>query len=122
LLSKKVFFGCCDGFMVNVGRDYLGCNAARKQGVCANTASIRRSELEALVLDALRTRLLAPELVAEFIKEFTAEWNRAAAEASAGREGTARELATVERKINGLISAIADDFRAAGLQGQLAAS
>jgi hypothetical protein len=33
LLSKKVFCGSCCGFMVNVGSDYLGCNAARKQGV-----------------------------------------------------------------------------------------
>ena len=70
-------------------------------------------------MDALRTRLMAPDLVAEFIKEFTAEWNRAAAEASAGRDGTARELVIVERKINGLISAIAEGFRAAGLQTQL---
>lgn len=70
------------------------------------------------MLDALRTRLMAPELVAEFIQEFTAEWNRAPAEASAGRDGIARELAAVERTGHGLINAIADGFRAAALQQQ----
>ena len=62
---------------------------------------------------------MAPELVAEFIHAFTAEWNRAIAEASAGRDGVRRELAAVERKLNGLINALAEGFRAAGLQGQL---
>ncbi len=59
--------------MVNVGSDYLGCTKARKQGICSNTGSIRRNELEVLVLDALRTRLMAPDLVAEFVREFSAE-------------------------------------------------
>ena len=119
ILTGKVYCGCCGGTMTNVGRDYLGCNVARKQGICANVQSTRRSELEALVMDALRTRLMAPELVADFVRSFTAEWNRAAAEASAGRDGVVRELATVQRKLNGLISALADGFRAAGLQAQL---
>ena len=119
LLTQKVFCGVCGGAMANVGRDYLACTVARKQGVCNNSHSIRRGELEVLVLDALRTRLMAPELVAEFIQVFTAEWNRAAAEASAGREGVVRELAAVERKLTGLINALAEGFRAAGLQGQL---
>ena len=105
--------------MSNVGRDYLACAAARKQGICTNTRGIRRHELEALVLDALPSRMMAPALVAEFITSFTDEWNRAAGLLSAGRDATARELAAVDRKLTGLINALADGFRGAGLQAQL---
>ncbi len=66
--------GECGGGITNVGRDYRGCSAARKQTVCKNTASIRRGELDGLVLDALRTRFMPPELVDTFITEVTAEW------------------------------------------------
>jgi site-specific DNA recombinase len=60
-----------------------------------------------------------PDLVAEFIRAFTAEWNRLAAERSALRSGQQRELASVTRKLDGLIAAIADGFRAPRLQAQL---
>jgi hypothetical protein len=69
----RTYFAACAGrsaqdrAMTNVGRDYIACVAARKQGTCTNTRSIRRSELEALVLGALRTQSMEPALVAEFI-------------------------------------------------------
>ena len=119
LLTKKVFCGTCGGLMTNVGRDYLACSAARKQGVCGNDRSIRRQALESLVLDALRNHMMAPELVAEFVREFAAEWNRAAAEGAAGHESAARELAAVQKKLDGLIDAMADGFRAPDLQSRL---
>jgi site-specific DNA recombinase len=111
LLTHKVFCGACGGAMSNVGRDYLGCGAARKQGVCTNTRGIRRSELDELVLATLRSQVMAPELVEEFVSAFTAEWNRTVVAASAGRDATVRELGIVERKLNGLIDALADGFR-----------
>ena len=119
LLSGKTFCAVCGGAVSNVGRDYLACAASRTQGTCTNTRSIRRTDLERLVLDALRSELMAPELVAEFVLTFTAEWNRLAAESTAAREGVSRDLATTERKLKGLIDAIADGLRVPGLQGQL---
>jgi len=80
--------------------------------LCSNRDGIRRGDLEVLILDALRTRLMGPDIVAEFIREFTAEWNRLAAERSAGRTAQERELATITRKLDGLIAAMADGFRA----------
>jgi site-specific DNA recombinase len=117
ILTSKVFCGCCGGSMSNIGQDYLACAAARKQGMCDNTRGMRREMLERLVVGALRIRLMRPELVAEFIREFTAEWNRLAAERSAQRSGQEREFAAVTRKLDGLISAIADGFRATSPQG-----
>ena len=119
LLTQKTFCGVCGGVMTNVGRDYLACAAARKQGICTNTAGIRRQELETLILGALRDDLMAPDVVAEFIAAFTTAWNRGASEVSAGRDAALRELGAIERKLNGLITALAEGFRAPSLQRQL---
>jgi hypothetical protein len=119
LLSRKVFCGVCGRAMTNVGRDYIACSAARKQGTCANGRGMRGRALETLILEALRDRLMAPELVVEFIQAFTAEWNRALVETCSDRDESVRELARVERKLKGLIDAIAEGFRASGLQSQL---
>src|SRR5688572_28006790 len=59
-----------------VGRDYLACSAARGSGTCSNRQSIRRAALEALILDGLRQRLMAPELVEEFVRAFQQEQPR----------------------------------------------
>jgi hypothetical protein len=66
VLTRKVFCGVCGGAMTNIGRDYLACPAARKQCICANSRGIRRRAVETLIFDALRDRLMAPDLVAEF--------------------------------------------------------
>ena len=84
--------------MGNVGRDYPACAAARRQGVYGSTRGIRRQALDRLILDA-----------------FVEEWNRAMAEAGTDRDGLVRELARVERKLQGLIEAVSDGFRVAGL-------
>ncbi len=120
LLTHKVHCGRCGGVMSNISRDYLACAAARRQGVCGSTRGIRRQVLDRLILDALRERMMDPALFAEFARAFVEEWNRATAEADAGRDGLVRELGRVERKLRGLIEAVSDGFRAAGLQDQMA--
>ena len=95
------------------------CSAARGSGTCSNRQSIRRGALEALILDGLRQRLMAPELVEEFIRAFQREVNLQRREDDALREVQKRELATVKRKLDGLVEAIADGLRAPGLQQRL---
>ena len=119
VLTGKIFCGGCGGAFGAIGRDYLGCTAAHRQGVCANHGTVRRDALEDLILGALREQLMAPELVAEFVAEFAAEWNRLQAAAGAEAANLRKELAAVERKLAGLIDAIAEGFRAPGLQQQL---
>jgi site-specific DNA recombinase len=72
LLTGRAFCGCCGGTLSAVGKDYLACRSAR-QGMCTNTRSFRRPLLESLILDGLKSRLMAPELVKEFITEFHRE-------------------------------------------------
>jgi site-specific DNA recombinase len=119
LLSGKVVCGGCGKPFMNIGRDYLACRVAEARGPCGNRTRVRRDRLETDVLEALETRLMQPELVAEFVAAFTAEWNRLRAEASAGLAGRRRELETAERKLDGLVEAIADGLRVPGLQARL---
>ena len=119
LLTGLAWCGCCGGRLASIGRDYLACSAARGRGTCTNTGSIRRRELEELILDALRQRLMAPELVEEFVAAFHEEVNRQRRDAGAGRAGKERELAEVTRKLKGLVDALAEGYRVPGLQQRL---
>ena len=65
---------------------HFACSTARNKGTCSNLLTIRRDVLEVTVLDALRHRLMDPELFRVFVAEFTAEWNRLQAERR-GRAG-----------------------------------
>lgn len=62
---------------------------------------------------------MQPDLVAEFVSEFTREWNRLRADAGLAREGQRQALHAVERQIANLVDAIANGLRAAGLQAKL---
>jgi DNA invertase Pin-like site-specific DNA recombinase len=119
LLTGLTCCGSCGGPLAAVGKDYLGCNAARRLGTCAHRKGIRRGELEGLILDALKDNLMHPDLVAEFIKEFHAEVNRQRRDSDRNLSSKRRELDDVRRKLDGLIEAIADGLRAPGLQSKL---
>ena len=119
LLTGLTTCGDCGGPLVAAGKDYLCCSAARRLGTCKNVKGIRRGVLEGLILDALKHNLMHPDLVAEFIKEFYAEINRQRRDAELLLGSKRRELEEVRRKLDGLIEAIAEGFRAPGLQAKL---
>ena len=85
---------------------HFACSTARNKGTCSNLLTIRRDVLEVTVLDALRHRLMDPELFRVFVVEFTAEWNRLQPDVGAGMAAKRSELAEVRRRIEGLIRAI----------------
>jgi DNA invertase Pin-like site-specific DNA recombinase len=107
LLSGKVVCGICGRQVSAFGKDYLGCKAAA-HGTCRNTKRVRRTKLEAQVLDALVRELMEPGLVTEFIAAFNAEWRRLAAEVRATEQIRLRERTAIDRKIANLIEAISD--------------
>jgi site-specific DNA recombinase len=71
LLSGLLKCGCCGGGFTIVAQDRYGCATHRNKGTCANGTTIRRQEIEARVLAGLKDRLIAPELVREFIRAFS---------------------------------------------------
>jgi site-specific DNA recombinase len=79
LLSQKVECGVCGRLFSAVGKDYLGCTAA-KNGGCRNTRTVRRVWLEAHVMELLRRQLMQPELLEKFLETIRVEWDRLASE------------------------------------------
>jgi len=104
---------------VAIGADYLACGKARRMGTCDNRRGVRRSTVEDLIVDAFKSQLMAPELVAEFIDELHREVNRQRQGAELERSTAQSELAAVMRKLDGLVDAIADGLRGPDLQRRL---
>jgi hypothetical protein len=119
LLTGLTCCGDCGAPLAAAGKDYLSCSAARRRGTCTNRKGIRRAILEGLILNALKNNLMHPDFVAEFIREFHAELNRQRRDAELTIKFKRRELEETCRKLDGLIEAIADGFRAPGLQAKL---
>jgi hypothetical protein len=53
----------------------MGCATARNKGTCENSQIIRRDELEAAVINALRDHLMDEALCEEFCKVYAARIN-----------------------------------------------
>ena len=119
LLTGLLRCGCCGGGFASVGKDYVACAAARKLGTCEQRRSFRRAELEEAVLDLLRTRLMQPDAVAEFVRAFSAEVNAQRGDETAARSRQEAERAALKRKLDGLYDAIADGMRTPGLKQKL---
>jgi site-specific DNA recombinase len=103
LLTGLVYCACCGGPLAAVGRDYLACSAARKLDTCSARKGIRRSVLEGVVLDLLKTRLMQPDAVAAFVPA----------------HGWKPNACLSKRKLEGLYDAIAEGLRSPGLQDKL---
>ena len=106
LLSGLLTCGVCGGGFTITAKDRYGCARRGRQGTCTNSRGIKRQELERRVLDGLRSSLVTPDFVGEFIAEYQAEWNRIQGERHAAASQRDRQLANVQRKLAGIIEAI----------------
>ena len=93
LLSGLMRCGCCGGGYTIIGKDRYGCATRRQKGTCDNGRTITRQQIEARVFDGLKERLLAPDLVAEFVSAVQEERGRA----QTRRRPTARSRAQKAR-------------------------
>jgi site-specific DNA recombinase len=120
LLSGLLKCGCGGGGFTIVAQDRYGCATHRSKGTCNNSATVIRHEIERRVLGGLKEKLLAPELVREFIRAFHEEVNRTNAERSQQFTADRQQLESVERKIAGIVSAIEDGDYSRALRDRLA--
>lgn len=90
--------GCCGGGFTAMASDRLGCSSARNKGTCSNTLTIKRDELEASVLTALRDHLMDDVLCEEFCKAYTARINELRIHHNASIQGYKAEMAKLERE------------------------
>ena len=109
LITGLAKCGACGSSYVKIGATLFGCAAARNRGTCDNRLNIRLDALEAMILDGLRDRLMAPDLFKVFCEEFHREINRLRAENSAAAEATRHDLDRVERRIRRLVELITED-------------
>ncbi len=121
LLSGLIRCGVCGGGMSLVGGTSYGCSTARDKGTCGNRRTIKRRDIEAIVLEGLKDQLMAPEAVKEFVAEFHREINRLTAERRAEAEAGRRDLDKVEREIRAIVEAIKAGAFSGILQRELAA-
>jgi site-specific DNA recombinase len=119
LLTGLVHCDCCGGPMAAVGRDYLACSAARKLDTSSARKGIRRSLLEAVILELLKTRLMQPDAVASFVKDHAELSNAHGAETAQQRSRLEAEKKAIKRKLEGLYDAIAEGLRSPGLKDKL---
>ena len=94
------------------GRNRLGVLRRTRKGTCSNRLTIRRDEVEARVLEALKEKLLHQDLFEEFCEEFTREMNRLRMEHRASLVAAERELDRIERDVKKLIEPIMDGVAA----------
>jgi hypothetical protein len=106
LLSGLLTCGCCGGGYTIMAKDRYGCATRRAKGTCDNTHTISRQRVEQRVLSGLKDRLLAPELVAEFVRAFADEMAEADRQAAGARSQLDAQFAEVERRLEGVLRAI----------------
>ncbi|WP_448208706.1 recombinase family protein [Azospirillum sp. sgz302134] len=121
LLSGLLTCGVCGGGYTVMGKDRYGCSTHRSKGTCGNDRTIKRQDIEARVLGGLKERLLAPDLVREFITEVTRLANAQARESAQRRAVLDQEIGRVERSIAGLLKAIEDGLYTPAMKDKMQA-
>ncbi len=121
VLTAKIVCGACGASYIAIGPDYLACQTAERRGPCANQSRVRRSRLEAQVLEALGTQLMQPDVVSDFVADFTAEWNRLRAEVTAGLTARRAELDRVQSQLDRLVSALEEGAPVASVRRRMEA-
>jgi len=122
LFSGLMRCGSCGVGFSKISAAHFGCSTARNKGEtqCANRLTLRHDRLELEVLTALKERLMDPELFRVFVVEFTAEWNRLQAEASAGLTSRREKLERIDRQLNKLVDPLVDGVLAAMVRDRMA--
>ncbi len=120
LLSYLLKCGACGGGLSKISAHLYGCSTARNKGTCDNRLTVRQDELEGLVLSALQSRLMDPELVEEFCAEYTRHLNALRNEKNASLIAAKAELTRLAKERGNLIQAIKDGVPASEIKDDLA--
>ncbi|MFC7047983.1 recombinase family protein [Emcibacter nanhaiensis] len=121
LFSGLLKCGTCGGGFSMFSKTHLACSNRRNKGTCDNTHSIRRDQLEEIVLDGLKHHLMEPAYFAEFCKEYTEELNRMRREVTAGQTAQKAELVKIEQEIKKLLQALKDGGPAKAIVSEMQA-
>ena len=107
LLSGLLSCGECSGAFTLVRPGKYGCATHREKGTCTNSRQISVDKLERRVLSGIKKRLLAPELLTEFVREFHLELKRLQEASTEASSHTEKKLDQLKQKIERIVVAIA---------------
>jgi site-specific DNA recombinase len=108
LLSGLVRCGCCGGRYIVIGAEKWGCGNRRQRGDCANSRTIQTHLLEARVLAGLQEQLLAPDVVAEVVREYHRASRERELEDQKARRGAERRRDQAQGRVERLLRAVTD--------------
>jgi len=106
LLSYLIKCGVCGGGCSMVSQSHYGCSSARNKGTCNNRRTIKRENLEGMVINALQTHLMDKNLCAKFCKEYTEHSNNLRRQHNIARAGYEQELVKIKRENEKLVEAV----------------
>lgn len=108
--SGLIKCGSCGAGMAAIGGAdaRIQCSRFRESGSCSNGRKIKRDRVERAALDALTKELIAPDMIAEFVRTYNAERVRLAREATAATGALERRRDELSRSIERMIDALAD--------------
>jgi len=113
VLSGLGFCGVCGSNWIITGNNgkagarVWGCARAHEKA-CSNTRQITGHVYEARVLADLKGQMLAPDVVAAFVREYHLEHARESKKLARDRDRAERQLAEAGRKLDRFVSALSD--------------
>lgn len=110
LFSKLTKCATCGGGFNLSSRDDLRCFNNTARGTCTNSRTIKRQEVEARVLRALRERFFERGAFEEFCAAFTDEMNRLRREHRTKLAAGPREIATIDRRSKEILELLLQGF------------
>jgi site-specific DNA recombinase len=119
LLTGLMQCGACGGGFVNFNKVYIGCANARNKGTCENKLTMRRNDLEAVILEGLQHRLMDESLTKVFCEEYVRHMNRLRNENNAQRDSDKANLAKVERDLDRLVQALMEGVPAGRVKDKI---
>ena len=119
-LAGLVRCGLCDGPMSVAGTGgRLACANHVERGTCDNKRTILKDVVLDRVLRGLKERLLAPELVEEFVRSYVAGVNTANRERGARQAALQAQQAKLDRQIRNLLELIKDGHGSAAMAADI---
>lgn len=111
LLSGLLRCSHCDGGMSmhdkSGGAIRIRCSRSIESGVCSNKRRYRLDKIESAVVDGLKTQMLHPGLLAEYVRVYREERRDEAAKAARERSALERRLADINAQMERLMQAMA---------------
>ncbi len=119
-LAGLVRCGVCNGPMTVVGSGgRLGCANHVERGTCENRRTVARDAVMQRVMVGLKERLLAPELVEEFVRAYVAEVNAANRQRGTRRASLQGDAGKLDRQIRNLLELLKEGHGGPAMAAEL---